>query len=327
METLLNNEVNLFDEDLSPVMISTSKPFIEANTIESSLEEVKAQHVIPVFIKDNEPAIAHSDFIETTLDVIRNIYPGETILRPSVRLSHPIKGRTPGAKDKPAKDLLEAEKTLYYERMAFLIEVPGICDEIDGQTLSLTVGGVKSYHLDNLYNKKGADEHFKLFIGFKNSVCTNLCVCTDGYMGDLSVKSLGQLKACTRSLVEGYNANFHIHSLQRLNEYNLSESQFAHLIGRCRMYNHLPTGMKNKVTPLLLSDTQLGAVVKDFYRDNSFCRGTDGNINLWKLFNLFTSANKSSYIDTFLDRTVNSYQFVEELKLVLDDKTTSWYLN
>ncbi|MBA3971941.1 MAG: DUF3871 family protein, partial [Bacteroidetes bacterium] len=48
--------------------------------------------------------------------------------------------------------------------------------------------------------------------------------------------------------------------------------------------------------PLLLSDTQLGTVVKDFYRDNSFCKDADGNINLWKLYNLFTGSNKSSYI-------------------------------
>ena len=34
---------------------SSSKPFIEANTTESSLEEIKQQHIIPVWLKDNEP--------------------------------------------------------------------------------------------------------------------------------------------------------------------------------------------------------------------------------------------------------------------------------
>jgi hypothetical protein len=86
--------------------------------------------------------------------------------------------------------------------MAFLIEIPSYYDVIDGNTLSLTVGGVKAYNLDNLYNKKGADEHFKVFIGFKNSVCTNLCVWTDGFMGDLKVKTVGQLKGSIRTLVE-----------------------------------------------------------------------------------------------------------------------------
>jgi hypothetical protein len=328
MEQLMNStEVNLFDENSGQQTVSMNRPFIQANTVESSLEEIKSNHVIPVFVKDNEPVISHSDFIEWALGIVSDLYPAETILKPAVRLSHPVKGRIPEAKDKPAKDLLESEKTLYYERMAFVIEIPSIYDEIDGSRLSLTVGGVKSYHLDNLYNKKGADEHFKVFIGFKNSVCTNLCVWTDGFLDDLKVKNAGQLKASVRTLIQGYNANYHIHALRKLNDYNLSEKQFAHLIGRCRMFNHLPQDVKNEVPQLLLSDTQLGAVVKDYYRDQSFCRDETGNINLWKLYNLFTGANKSSYIDTFVDRSVSAYRFVEEIKTVLDNRSTSWYLN
>jgi hypothetical protein len=211
--------------------------------------------------------------------------------------------------------------------MAFIIEIPTIQDEISGNQLSLTVGGIKAYNLDNLYNRKGADEHFKVFIGFQNKVCTNLCVWTDGYMSDLKVKNIGQLQANIKTLFENYNANFQIHFLQQLNNYFLTEQQFANLIGRCRMYNHLPNGTKNNLTPLLLSDTQLGAVVKDFYRDNSFCRDSNGNINLWKLYNLFTGSNKSSYIDTFLDRSVNAFHFVNDLRDALDKKETNWFLN
>lgn len=329
METALINhtETNLFDEQVLPEIISTDKPFIQANTVESYLEEVRNSHVIPVFIKDNEPVISHADFIDSTLDIVSEIYSGETILKPAVRLSHPIKGWIPEAKDKPASALLEHEKTLYYERMAFIIEVPTICDDIDGNQLSLTIGGVKAYNLDNLYSKKGADEHFKVFIGFKNTVCTNLCVWTDGYMGDLRVRSGGQLKACIRSLVEGYNANYHIHAMRKLIDYSLTETQFAHLVGRCRMYNHLPNGMKNDITPLLLSDTQLGTVVKDYYRDDSFCKDDEGNINLWRLYNLFTGSNKSSYIDTFIDRSVNSFRFVDDIRVALDKKDNNWFLS
>lgn len=326
-ELLTNNQVAFLDEPISLKTISTDKPFIQANTIESSLEEVRDQHVIPVFIKDNEPVISHADFIGATLDMVAAVYPSEMILRPSVRLSHAIKGRIPEAKDKPAKDLLEHEKTLYYERMAFVIEVPTIHDEIDGSTLSLTIGGVKAYNLDNLYNKKGVDEHFKIFVGFKNAVCTNLCVWSDGFMDDLKVKSIGQLRGSIRTLLENYNASFHIHTLRKLNDYSLSEQQFAHLVGRCRMYNHLPNPVKNDIVPLLLSDTQLGAVVKDYYRDQSFCKDEDGNINLWRLYNLFTGSNKSSYIDTFVDRSVNAFRFVDDLRRALEKKETNWFLN
>jgi hypothetical protein len=326
-EVLNSNEVDFLNDDIAEQIISTEKPFIQANTIGSSLEEIKNSHVIPVFIKDNEPVISHADFIETTFNVASSVFHFETVLRPSVRLSHPIKGRVPEAKLKPANQLSEHEKTIYYERMAFIIEIPTIHDEVSGNQLSLTVGGIKAYNLDNLYNRKGADEHFKVFIGFQNKVCTNLCVWTDGYMSDLKVKNIGQLRANIKTLFENYNANFQIHFLQQLNEYSLTEQQFANLIGRCRMYNHLPNGTKNNLTPLLLSDTQLGAVVKDFYRDNSFCRDANGNINLWKLYNLFTGSNKSSYIDTFLDRSVNAFHFVNDLRDALDKKETNWFLN
>lgn len=327
MDTALFNEqeIALLEED--PVLISSDKPFIQANTIESSVEEIRHKHVIPVFIKDNEPVISHSDFIDSTMDMVAGIYKRETVLKPSVRLSHPIKGRIPDAKDKPASALQEHEKTLYYERMAFVIEIPSIQDTIAGNTLSLTIGGIKAYNLDNLYSRKGADEHFKVFIGFQNKVCTNLCVWTDGYLSDLKVKNTAQLKASIQTMIEGYNASQHIQELKSFAGYGLTEQQFAHLIGRCRMYNFLPTNLRSEIDPLLLSDTQLGAVVKDYYRDDSFCKGEDGNINLWKLYNLFTGANKTSYIDTFVDRSVNAFQFVDQLKLGLNNKNSNWFLN
>jgi hypothetical protein len=61
-------------------------------------------------------------------------------------------------------------------------------------------------------------------------------------------------------------------------------------------------------------------VVRDYYRNNSFCKDVSGNINLWKLYNLFTSATKTSYIDSDLERTVNASDFVEDLKIALEGK-------
>lgn len=313
-------------EDITP-QISTDKPFIQANTIVSNLEEIKSKHIIPVFIKDNEPVISHTDFIEVTAELVSEIYSSEQILSPNIRLSHPVKGRIPDAKLKPAIQLLEHEKTLYYERMAFVIEIPSVYDEIDGNTVSLTVGGVKAYNLDNLYNKKGADEHFKVFIGFKNTVCTNLCVWSDGYMSDLKVKSIGQLKGCIRTLVENYNARYHLMQMEEMTKHSITEQQFAMLLGRCRMYQHLPNHLKNGIPQMLMGDNQIGMICKDFYRDESFCKSEDGSINLWRLYNLFTGANKSTYIDNFLDRSVNAYHFIEQIRFALQNKEYNWYLN
>ncbi len=46
-------------------IISTSKQFIDANTIESTLEQMRTEHIIPVFVKDNETLISHVEFIES----------------------------------------------------------------------------------------------------------------------------------------------------------------------------------------------------------------------------------------------------------------------
>jgi hypothetical protein len=71
----------------------------------------------------------------------------------------------------------------------------------------------------------------------------------------------------------------------------------------------------------------MATVVKDFYKDESFSRDENGNINLWKLYNLFTGTNKSSYIDSFLDRSVNAFNLAEQIRYGLEGKEESWYMN
>ena len=323
-----NGVVSFGDLPLTEVNqpVSTAKPFILGNTEAASLQEIKDNHIIPVFIKDNEPLISHSDFIETVLQVVSDIYHGETILSPNVRVSHPIKGRVPEAKNKPANELFEHEKTIYYERMAFIIEVPTISDDIGGNSLSLTIGGIKAYNLDNLYSRKGQDEHFKIFVGFKNTVCTNLKIWSDGYIDNLKVASIGQLSDCVRALLEKHNAVFQLNCMKKFNDCSLTENQFAHLIGRCRMYQHLAKSLQMEIPQLLFGDNLLSAVVKDYYRNNSFCRDSNGDINLWKLYNLFTGVNKSSYIDNFIDKSVNAYHFIDRIRWALEEKAGNWYL-
>lgn len=161
-------------------------PFIEANTKEVTIEHLKDDCVVPVFSKDNEITISHPNFIEATWEAANRVFPNETIEEPAIRVSHVIKGRTPEAIHKPVKDLLEEDKTIYYERMMFCFEIPTIHEDIAGNRLNLTIGGVRSYNHENLYSKKGM-EKFKIFIGFKNTVCCNMCVSTDGFKSDLKV--------------------------------------------------------------------------------------------------------------------------------------------
>lgn len=318
---------NSTDNYINDFVESTDIPFIQANTIPIKLSEIENKHLIPVYVKDNEPVISHQDFINSALEVVNHVYKHERVLQPSVRVSHPIKGRTPDAKDKPAKDLLEHEKTIYYERMMFVIEIPSITDSINGNQLSLTIGGVKSYNLDNLYSRKGADEQFKVFIGFQNKVCCNLCIWTDGFVSNLRVKNTSQLMKGIYDLVQNYNLQKQLFALQNLLHYSLTEHEFATLIGRAKLYNYLPISLKKEIPNLVTGDTQINTIARDYYQDASFCRKDDGSISLWNIYNLFTGVNKHSYIDTFLDRGVNAYSFIESLVHSIQNKESNWFLS
>jgi hypothetical protein len=48
------------------------------------------------------------------------------------------------------------------------------------------------------------------------------------------------------------------------------------------MFQHLPQKMKRNIITMLFGDQQMGAIVKDFYPDESFCWYEYGNINLWR---------------------------------------------
>ena len=138
--------------------------FLEANTLEVTMQHLKEDCITPVFAKDNELTIPHPAFIDTVYDAANTFFSGESIDKPDIRVSHIIKGRIPEAIHKPANQLLESDKTIYYERCAFIIQIPTIYETVNGNKLTLTIGGVRAYNHTNLYSKKGA-ERFKVFIG------------------------------------------------------------------------------------------------------------------------------------------------------------------
>ena len=135
------------------------------------MHHLQSDCVVPVFSKDNEVTISHPAFVETVHEAAQQFFQGESINNPEIRVSHIIKGRIPEAIHKPVNQLLETDKTIYYERMMFCFEIPTIHRNIDGSRLNLTVGGVRAYNHENLYNKKSV-EKFKVFVGFKNMAWT-----------------------------------------------------------------------------------------------------------------------------------------------------------
>ena len=69
----------------------------------------------------------------------------------------------------------------------------------------------------------------------------------------------------------------------------------------------------NEVVHDVFSGNQIGSAVKSYYQDANFNRNEDGSINLWQLYNNLTEANKSSYIDSNLERNANAWEFVTGL--------------
>lgn len=174
----------------------SSKPnkqnhFIEANTFDISLDQLCNESIIPNFAT-NEETISHQAFITAVADAAKDFFRDAEFGDLEIRVSHPIKGRTRDAIGLKASELREDQKTIFYERMAFCVEIPSITTNVNGNTLALSIGGVRSYSETRLNSKK-SPERFRIFIGFRNRVCTNLCISTDGFMEKLEVMSVGDI--------------------------------------------------------------------------------------------------------------------------------------
>ena len=310
-----------------PLRTNKTTPFIEANTKEVSLRHLQSDWVVPVFSKDNEVTISHPAFVETVHEAAQQFFRGETIDSPEIRVSHIIKGRIPEAIHKPVNQLLETDKTIYYERMMFCFEIPTIHEDIDGNPLKLTVGGVRAYNHENLYNRKSA-EKFKVFVGFQNMVCCNMCVSTDGYKSEIKVMNTQALFQAVMELFQLYNPEKHTRQMQTLVNSSMTEHQFAQFLGKSRLYQCLPQEDKKRLPQLLMTDTQINLVARAYYQDETF--GVDAQsreISMWKVYNLLTGANKSSYIDNFLDRALNASQLAEGInKALYGESEYRWFV-
>ena len=208
--------------------------------------------------------------------------------------------------------------------MMFCFEIPSIYQEIDGCRLNLTIGGVRAYNEQNLYSRK-SPEKFKIFIGFKNLVCCNLCVSTDGYQASLRVMDITAMLSAAQDLFRSYDMEQHLALMAAYRTVGMSESQFAQFLGRCRLYQYLPSAEKKRIPELLLTDTQISMVARSYYEDENFGKG---DLDLWKVYNLFTGSNKISYIDNFLDRAENASAITTGLARALHgDPEYSWFLS
>ncbi|THG51743.1 DUF3871 family protein, partial [Bacteroides faecichinchillae] len=128
-------------------------------------------------------------------------------------------------------------------------------------------------------------------------------------------------------LFNNYNPAKHLHLMQQLGNTSMSEHQFAQILGKMRLYQCLPNGYQKRLPRMLLTDTQINSVAKAYINDENF--GSFGNeLNMWKFYNLLTGANKSSYIDSFLDRSLNATEMAVGINAALHgDEHYKWFID
>ena len=303
----------------------SSVSFLDANTNAITLQELSASCVVPTW-GNQELTISHQDFISCVHDAASDFYKGETINSPEIRVSHIVRGRTPNALGKKASELLESEKTQFYQRLAFAFTIPTIYETLNGQKLELCVGGVRNYSDLNLYRQTRGTEKFSIFVGWRVHICSNQILTGEGTKLSFEVMDVKDIYKNTMELLYSFIPAKDIHLMQTLSNTYLTETQFAQIVGRMRLYQALPQALLRKIPRLLITDSQINSVSRDYYRNESFGM-KDNQISMFDFHNLITESNKSSYIDTYLQRAVNATDVALGINNALHgDSKYSWFI-
>ena len=307
------------------ILNSTSVNFLEANTNAITLQELTEQCVVPTWA-NQELTISHQDFINTVHDAACNVFAGETINSPEIRVSHIVRGRTANSLHKRTSELLDSEKTQFYQRLAFAFTIPSLHECIDGQRLELCIGGVRNYSDLNLYRVNRGMEKFAIYLGWRVNVCSNQVLTGDGVRLNIEVMSLHDLYKAVLDLFYNFNLEKDIQLLQSLTQTRLTESQFAQIVGRMRLYQALPSYLQREIPKLLITDSQINNVCRDYYNNPNFGH-KDNTISLFDFHNLLTAANKSSYINDYVQRGINATEITVGIgKALQGDSEYSWFL-
>lgn len=318
-------------ETLHDTNLEQHPNFIEGPSHEVSMEELTHHNIIPTFA-DNSLTISHQKFIETTRKAAEVIFGSGNVTGAENRCSHPIIGRTPGAQHKKASELRDDEKTLFYQRLAWIAHITTLTSSINGQQVSLTIGGTRSYSEDKLYARQNP-QHFRVFIGFRVRVCSNMMLTTDGISDTMLCMTEMDVFQKAFELFNRFNEvkESTLYNLEALNNTWLTQEQFCKIIGRLRLYQALPNTQQKQLPQILLGDSVVNAATKEYIKNPNFGMGdSDGSISCWQLMQLLNEAVKNSYSDLWIDRNANCTTFATGISNALngnDSQGYSWFLN
>ena len=302
--------------------------FIESNTNAITLEEL-SNNLIPTWA-DNSLTISHTNFIRTVRAAAEQVFGNLTPVE--IRTSHPIQGRRPEAIHKKQNELTENDKTIYYQRMAFISHVVGLSREVNGQIVNLTIGGVRNYADDQLY-RTATPQKFKVFVGWQVRVCSNMMLTCSGNSGVIQCFTEADVFQKTMELFTTFNPEREniLTQLGNLQSTRMTEQQFCNIIGRMRLYQALPVAEQHLLPPILLGDQAMNEATRGYFNNPNFHKreGEDG-ISCWNFLQLMTEAVKGSYIDKFADRNQNAVDITLGLQNALNGNDTegySWFLS
>lgn len=302
--------------------------FIESNTEQMTLSEIAEKCIVPTF-SDNSLTISHQDFCGSVYKAAEKVFGALTPIE--CRVSHPINGRIPTALNKKTQDLADNEKTIYYQRLAWIAKVANLTRNINGQEIHLTIGGVRAYSEDKLYNRPSALK-FKIFVGWQVRVCSNLMLQTNGFSGTIDCMTNADIHQKALELFSSFDPekDNNLDALAELQDTRMTEEQFCHILGRLRLYQALPLAQQREIPQVILGDQAINEVTRQYVSNPNFGRksGDDG-ISTWDFMQLLTEAAKGSYIDRWLDRNANCIEFATGIRKALryEDSEFDWFLN
>ena len=303
--------------------------FIESNTSAITLEELSEKSIVPTFA-DNTLTVSHQSFIGSVMEAGKSVFGDLTPVE--IRVSHQINGRVPSALQKKASELTDDEKTVYYQRMAFVCHVVGLSRTINNELVHLCIGGVRAYNEDKLYGRQSPMK-FKIFVGWQVRVCSNLCLSCSGFTGNIECMTTSDIKEKALELFNGFDPikDDELRTLEALGNTSITEYQFCSIIGRLRLYQALPNQTRAELglPNLTLGDQAVNAVVRGYVENPNFKKEDDSNtITLWQMLQYFTEAVKQTYIDKWLDRERESVDFMYGIQRAIEGSNPqyAWFL-
>jgi hypothetical protein len=304
--------------------------FIESNTSAITLEELSEKSIVPTFA-DNTLTVSHQSFIGSVMEAGKSVFGDLTPVE--IRVSHQINGRVPSALHKKASELSDDEKTVYYQRMAFVCHVVGLSRTINNELVHLCIGGVRAYNEDKLYGRQSPMK-FKIFVGWQVRVCSNLCLSCSGFTGSIECMTTSDIKEKALELFSGFDPikDDELRTLEALGNTSITEEQFCKIVGRLRLYQALPNTTKSELSlpNITVGDQAVNAVVRGYVENPNFKKeeGSD-TITLWQMLQFFTEAVKQTYIDRWLDREKESVDFVFGIQRALEGTNPeyAWFLS